>query len=68
MKNKKIYVGAYGENFVESKLDYAKEMVEARRAIEVIKNKFPQLTTDDAYLLFRNSVSSVNTYIICEDF
>lgn len=63
---KKIYVSAYGQSYQESSLEYEKEINASRWVIEIIKIKFPSITTDDAYLLIRNSLSAVNTYKICD--
>lgn len=63
---KKIFVSIYNEVPQESLLNYEQELIECRWMVEIIKKQYSYMTDDGAYLLFRNSMSSINTYTIRE--
>lgn len=49
-------------------MDYEQELKASIHIINNLQKIYPALTRDEAYLLFRNSVSSINTYSIHETY
>lgn len=65
--SKKIYVSTYGQKYRESSLVYSEEIYSLRVLIKFLVKKNAALNTDSAYLLIKNSFSSINSYKIITD-
>lgn len=61
---KLIYVKTYDSQPMPSSLKYEEELKKFAKTIKTLKEKYPELTDDEAYLVLRNAVSSVNSYSI----
>jgi 5-methylcytosine-specific restriction endonuclease McrA len=64
---KKIYCGQYDGPHHATDLNYISELKAAKKMISSIKIQHPEMSDDEAFLFFRNSISSAVSYSIHED-
>ncbi len=66
MSEKKIIIAKYGINYCDSDLDYYQETSQMKTRLEAMQAKLNGANFDQTYIMFRNAVSSVNTYSVIE--